>query len=46
LFPMVSVGYVWTLLWARIFFHERFTRPKILGLALVLLGCCFVGLGS
>ena len=46
LFPMVSVGYVWTLLWARIFFQERFTRPKVLGLGLVLLGCCFVGLGS
>jgi undecaprenyl phosphate-alpha-L-ara4N flippase subunit ArnE len=46
LFPMVSIGYVWTLLWARIFFHERFTRPKITGLALVLLGCCLVGLGS
>jgi len=46
LFPMVSIGYVWTLLWARIFFHERFTQPKIMGLALVLIGCCLVGLGS
>ena len=46
LFPIVSIGYVWTLLWARIFFKERFTQPKIMGLALVLFGCCLVGLGS
>jgi drug/metabolite transporter (DMT)-like permease len=46
LFPMVSVGYVWTLLWARLFFREQFTRPKVMGLGLVLLGCCLVGLGS
>lgn len=46
LYPMVSLGYVWTLLWSRLFFHETFTRPKIIGLALVLLGVFFVGLGS
>ncbi len=46
LYPMVSLGYVWTLLWSRLFFHETFTRPKIFGLALVLLGVFFVGLGS
>ena len=46
LYPMVSLGYVWTLLWARIFFGERFTRQKLAGLALVLAGVSFVGLGS
>ncbi len=46
LFPMVAVGYIWTLLWARLFFHERFTRPKMLGLGLVLAGVVLVGLGS
>jgi drug/metabolite transporter (DMT)-like permease len=46
LYPMVSLGYVWTLLWARLFFQEQFTRQKLAGLALVLLGVCFVGLGS
>lgn len=46
LFPMVAVGYIWTLLWARLFFHERFTRTKLMGLSLVLVGVLLVGLGS
>jgi drug/metabolite transporter (DMT)-like permease len=46
LYPMVSLGYVWTLLWSRLFFQEQFTRQKLAGLALVLLGVSFVGLGS
>jgi drug/metabolite transporter (DMT)-like permease len=43
---MVALGYIWTLLWARLFFREAFTRQKLLGLALILLGVFFVGLGS
>jgi drug/metabolite transporter (DMT)-like permease len=43
---MVSLGYIWTLLWSRIFFHEPFTRGKFVGLALILVGVFFVGLGS
>ena len=46
LYPMVSLGYVWTLLWSRLFFQEQFTRQKMAGLALVLIGVFFVGLGS
>jgi drug/metabolite transporter (DMT)-like permease len=46
LFPMVAVGYIWTVLWARLFFHERFNRNKLLGLGLVLVGVLLVGLGS
>ncbi len=46
LYPMVSLGYVWTLLWSRLFFKEPFTRQKFAGLALILLGVFFVGLGS
>ena len=46
LYPMVSLGYIWTLLWSRLFFNEPFTREKFLGLGLILLGVFFVGLGS
>src|SRR5713101_6757671 len=46
LYPMVSLGYVWTLLWSRLFFKESFTRQKFVGLGLILLGVFFVGLGS
>jgi multidrug transporter EmrE-like cation transporter len=46
LYPMVSLGYIWTLLWSRLFFNEPFTSSKFLGLGLILLGVFFVGLGS
>ena len=46
LYPMVSLGYVWTLLWSRIFFGEPFNRPKVVGLALVLLGVVCIGAGN
>lgn len=46
LYPMVSLGYIWTMVWSRIFFKETFTKQKFLGLGLVLLGVVFVGLGS
>ena len=46
LYPMVSLGYVWTLVWSRLFFHEPFTRQKFFGLGLILVGVFFVGMGS
>lgn len=46
LYPMVSLGYIFTLLWSRIFFKEPLTRVKFVGLALIVLGVVFVGLGS
>ena len=46
LFPLVSLGYVWTMLWARLFFKEPFTRYKLAGLLLILVGVSFIGLGN
>lgn len=46
LFPMVSTGYIWTMIWARLFFKEPFTRGKFVGLALILAGCVLLGLGT
>ena len=46
LYPMVSLSYVWGLLWARLFFDEPFNRSKIVGVGLVLLGVFFIGLGN
>ncbi len=45
-YPMVSLSNVWALIWSRWFFKEPLTREKYIGLALILLGVCFVGLGS
>jgi multidrug transporter EmrE-like cation transporter len=46
LYPMVSLGYIWTLLWSRLFFNEPFTSSKFIGLGLILMGVFFVGLGQ
>jgi multidrug transporter EmrE-like cation transporter len=46
LYPMVSLGYIWTLLWSRIFFREPLTRDKFAGVGLILLGIVFLGLGN
>jgi multidrug transporter EmrE-like cation transporter len=46
LYPLVSLGYVWTMLWSRLFFKEPFTRYKFAGLSLILLGVWFIGMGN
>ena len=46
LFPMVSLGYVCTLLWSRLFFHEKLTGAKFAGVGLILLGIVGMRLGN
>ena len=46
LYPMVSLGYVWTMVWSRIFFGEPFTRNKFIGLGMILVGIVCLGLGN
>jgi multidrug transporter EmrE-like cation transporter len=46
LFPMVSLGYIWTMLWAHLFFGERITKQKFAAVGMILLGVVFVGLAS
>jgi drug/metabolite transporter (DMT)-like permease len=46
LFPLVSLGYVWTMLWSKLFFKEPLTRNKVLGLGLILVGVTFIGIGN
>ncbi len=46
LYPMVSLGYVWTLFWSRLFFQEPFTRNKFYGLGLILAGIALLNLGN
>jgi drug/metabolite transporter (DMT)-like permease len=42
LYPMVSLGYVWTLLWSRLFFKEPVTKQKFLALGMILTGIVFI----
>jgi multidrug transporter EmrE-like cation transporter len=46
LFPLVSLGYVCTLIWSRIFFHEPITKVKLAGVGLILVGITCLGLGG
>jgi drug/metabolite transporter (DMT)-like permease len=46
LFPMVSVGYICTLLWSHLFFQERVTKAKLAGVGLILVGIVFLGFGN
>lgn len=46
LFPLVSIGYVCTLAWSRIFFNEVITKVKLAGVGLILVGITFLSLGA
>jgi multidrug transporter EmrE-like cation transporter len=46
LYPLVSLGYVWTLLWSKVFFKEPLTRYKFVGLFLILVGVSFIGMAN
>ena len=46
LFPLVSLGYVCTLVWSRLFFHEVITKVKLASVGLILVGITFLSLGS
>ena len=46
LYPMVSLGYIWAMLWARIFFKEPFTTAKIGGLAMIIVGVSLISFGN
>ncbi|MGD0500690.1 MAG: multidrug ABC transporter [Bryobacteraceae bacterium] len=46
LYPIVSLGYIWTMIWARLFFKESFTGRKLAALGMILAGVILVGLGA
>jgi drug/metabolite transporter (DMT)-like permease len=46
LYPLVSLGYIFTLVWSKLFFNEPITRYKVTGLCLILVGVFLVGVGA
>jgi multidrug transporter EmrE-like cation transporter len=46
LYPMVSLGSVWTLFWSRLVLGEPFTRAKFIALGMILCGIALLGLGT
>jgi drug/metabolite transporter (DMT)-like permease len=46
LYPMVSLGYIWAIIWARLFFKEPFTIAKVGGLAMIIVGVALINFGN
>jgi multidrug transporter EmrE-like cation transporter len=46
LYPMVSVGYVCTMFWSRLFFKEPITLPKLGALAVIVAGIVCINIGG
>ena len=46
LYPLVSLGYIYTLVWSRMFFGEQFTRGKVLGIVIIMAGAMLLQLGN
>jgi drug/metabolite transporter (DMT)-like permease len=46
LYPMVSLGYIWAIVWARIFFKEPITVAKMGGLAMIVCGVALINFGN
>lgn len=46
LYPMVSLGYLWTLIWSRLIFREPLTRNKFIGVGMILFGVVVLNMGN
>jgi len=46
LYPMVSLSYMFALVWSRIFFNEPITKAKLGALAMILAGIICIGAGG
>ena len=46
LYPFVSLGYIWVSLLSVKFLGEKMNKLKWLGIALIIIGVSFIGIGS
>lgn len=46
LYPTLALGYLWTMVWSRVFFGEPVTRRKIVGIGLILVGIVILNIGN
>ncbi len=46
LYPLVALGYLWTVVWSRLFFGEPLTWAKFVGLGLILAGISILFIGN
>lgn len=46
LYPLVAVGYIFTMFWGRLFFGEPLTKMKFVSLFIILAGVAMIGAGT
>lgn len=46
LYPLVALGYLWTVVWSKVFFGEPLTKSKFIALGLIIAGMAMLALGS
>jgi len=46
LYPMVSISYVFAMIWSRLFFKEQISMGKVTAVALILAGVICIGIGG
>jgi len=46
LYPMVSLSYVFAMVWSKVFFKEHISAGKIAAVALILAGVVCIGVGG
>jgi multidrug transporter EmrE-like cation transporter len=46
LYPLVALGYMWTVIWSKIFFGEPLTKAKFIAVGMILVGIAFLGIGA
>ena len=46
LYPMVSLSYVFAMLWSKLFFREHISGGKVAAVALILAGVVCIGMGG
>ena len=46
LYPIIALTYVWVAILSPMFFDDTMNLPKVMGIALVVVGVSFIGAGS
>ena len=46
LYPIISTGFIWTLLISFMFLHEKIYLSKIIGISSIIIGIIFLGFGG
>ena len=46
LYPIASLGYIWTLFWSKLFFNEPLTGTKFAGIGVIMIGVVLLNLGN